>query len=95
MENKIIFSTRANKELALKVSREIGIALGKVEIKDFTSHEIYVNFKSELAGKDIFILGGISLNVNDDLMELFLMVDAAKRAFAKSINSFKLIICKS
>jgi ribose-phosphate pyrophosphokinase len=63
----------------------MGQPLGKILIKDFEDGEIFVKYEENIRGKDVFLIQSISNPVNDSLIELCLMIDAAKRASAKNI----------
>ena len=60
--------------------------LGEVDLKKFSCGECYVRFKETLRGKDVYILQTGTLNPNEDLMELYLMCQAAKLSFANTVN---------
>jgi len=84
-----IFSGRANIPLAQKISLKIKHPLNKIEIFDFPDSEIHVELEESVRGRDVFIIQSLSRfanhSVNDALIELCLMIDAAKRASAKKI----------
>lgn len=84
-----IFSGRTNLPLAQKISHKIKHRLNKIEISDFPDSEIHIKIKESVRGRDVFIIQSLSRfvghSVNDALMELCLMLDAAKRASAKKV----------
>jgi len=84
-----IFSGRANLPLAQKISNKVKHRLNKVEITDFPDSEIHIRLRESVRGRDVFIIQSLSRfanhSVNDALMELCLMLDAAKRASAKKV----------
>jgi len=84
-----IFSGRSNLPLAQKISRNVKHRLNKVEITDFPDSEIHIRLRESVRGRDVFIIQSLSRfenhSVNDALMELCLMLDAAKRASAKKV----------
>jgi ribose-phosphate pyrophosphokinase len=82
-----VFAGRSNPELAEGVARHLGIELGNVKISKFANGEIYVRYLESVRGADVFIIQSICTPVNDMLMELLIMVDAAKRASARSITA--------
>lgn len=82
-----LFSGRSNRELAQKIARECGVELGKVEVKTFANGEIYARYLESVRGSDVFIVQSVSGKVNDALMEMLIMADAAKRASARSITA--------
>ena len=81
-----IFSGNSNKQLAKEIADEIGIPLGDAEVLHFSDGEIRVLLNESVRGCDVFVVQSTSNPVNDHLMELLIMVDALKRASAKSIN---------
>jgi ribose-phosphate pyrophosphokinase len=83
----LVFSGTSNPELSEGVARHLGIELGNVKIRKFANGEIYVRYFESVRGADIFIIQSISAPVNEALMELLIMVDAAKRASARSITA--------
>lgn len=82
-----IFSGSAHPQFAQKVSDELGLPLSKVEITRFSDGEISVRLCESVRGKDIFIIQPTCAPTNDNLMELLIMLDAARRASANSINA--------
>jgi len=83
----MVFSGTSNPEMAEDVARELGIELGNVKIRQFANGEIYVRFLESVRGADVFIVQSVCRPVNDTLMELLIMIDAAKRASARSITA--------
>lgn len=81
-----LFAGSSHKELAEQIAKELGISTGNVTLKTFSSGERYVRYEESLRGKEVFIVQTATQNVNEDLMELFLMCQAAKLSFAKSIH---------
>lgn len=81
-----IFALNSNKPLAEKIAAAIGIELGKCTVKQFSDGEIQVNIEESIRGSDVYIIQSTSSPVNDNLMELLIMIDALKRASAKTIN---------
>ncbi len=82
----LLFSGSSHPALATALAAELGIPLGAVLRKRFTSGETYVRYEESLRGKDVYILQTGSRSPNEDLMELFLMLQAARLSFAKSIH---------
>lgn len=85
-KNSIILGLSASKELAKKVSEESGIEIGTVEVKKFKDGETYIDIKESVRGKNIFVFQSTCFPSNDNLMELFFVIDALKRSSAKEIN---------
>lgn len=83
----MVFSGTTNPELAEGIARHLGVELGNVKIRQFANGEIYVRYLESVRGADVFIVQSVCGSVNDALMELLIMVDAAKRASARSITA--------
>ena len=83
----MVFSGTANRELAEGVAKHLGIELGNVKITTFANSEIYVRFLESVRGADVFLIQSMCDPVNDALMELLIMADAAKRASARTITA--------
>lgn len=81
-----LFSCNSNPMLAEEMSRIIGVPLGKAEISQFSDGEIQIQLHESVRGCDVFVIQSTSYPVNDHLMEMLVMVDALKRASAKTIN---------
>lgn len=81
-----LFTGNANRSLAEKIAEYLSISLGDVEISRFSDGEICVKYNENIRGADVFILQPTS-PPSDNLMELLLMIDAAKRASAKRITA--------
>ncbi len=83
-----IFSGNANRDLAEKICRELGIPLGDATVGAFSDGEISVNIGETVRGCDVFVIQSISPPmVNRYLMELLIMIDALKRASAGRITA--------
>ena len=82
-----IFSGTANEALAIKICKNLGLPLGKITHKSFASGELYCQFKENIRGSDVFLIQPISFPANDNLMQLLLMCDAARRASAGRITA--------
>lgn len=81
-----IFSGSSNPELAEKISNELGLPLGSVKLSRFKSGEIYVHYEETIRNCHVFIVQSFSHPINEHFVELLVMIDAAKRASAKTIN---------
>ncbi|PWH82965.1 ribose-phosphate pyrophosphokinase [Brumimicrobium oceani] len=79
-----IFAGRATQKLAKEIAAEFGAPLGKVDVAEFSDGEFQPSFEETVRGKDVFIVQSTT-PPSDNLMELLLMVDAAKRASARKI----------
>lgn len=82
-----VFSGTANPELARKICNYLNIPLGECIIKRFSDGEIFVEIKENIRGADVFIIQPTCPPVNEHLMELLIMVDAARRASARRITA--------
>src|SRR6186713_2840630 len=82
--NAKLFSGTGSKYLAEKIARKFGEPLGKVNIQRFSDGEIYVEFKESIRGQFVFLIQS-TFAPTDNLMELLLMIDAAKRASAYKV----------
>ncbi|XP_050942389.1 ribose-phosphate pyrophosphokinase 1 isoform X3 [Cucumis melo] len=82
-----LFSGTANLALSQEVSRYMGLELSKVNIKRFADGEIYVQLKESVRGCDVYIIQPTCPPANENLMELFVMIDACRRASAKNITA--------
>lgn len=81
-----IFSLNSNRPLAEKIAKAVGVELGKSSVTQFSDGEIQVNIEESIRGSHVYIVQSTSSPVNDNLMELLIMIDALKRASAKTIN---------
>lgn len=81
-----IFSGTANPALARAIAKEYGTQLGKVTLKRFSDGELYVKFEQSIRGEDIFIVQPTPPS-GDNIIELLLMLDAAKRASVKRVTA--------
>ena len=81
----MVFSGTATKYLAEKICLSLGCPLGELQITKFSDGEFAVSFEESIRGRDIFLVQSTFPN-SDNLMELLLMIDAAKRASARTIN---------
>ncbi len=79
-----IFSGNSNHELADKIAKKYGIELGKVTISRFSDGEFQPSFEQTIRGHDIFIIQS-TFAPTDNIFELLMMVDAAKRASARKV----------
>jgi ribose-phosphate pyrophosphokinase len=82
-----IFSGSANRELAQRICDSIGAPLGQATISSFPDGETYVRIEENIRGRDVFIIQPTSPPTNQHLMELLIMVDAARRASADRITA--------
>ena len=81
-----IFACTQSKELAANIAKNYGIALGNVVVTRFSDGEFQPAFVESVRGRRIFIVGSTFPN-SDNLMEMLLMLDAAKRASARHVTA--------
>jgi len=81
-----IFSGKSNLILADKIAKFLDIPLGLVELDTFSDGELRVAFKENIRGEDVFLIQSTN-PPSENLMELLLMLDAAKRASAKTVTA--------
>jgi ribose-phosphate pyrophosphokinase len=87
----MLFSGRANPELAARIANKLGVDLGPITLKTFSNGEVYCRFEESIRGADVFLVQptcanpALGLSANDALMELLLMIDAAVGASAHRV----------
>lgn len=81
-----IFSGSSHPALAQEIAKCLKLPLSEMQISRFACHEIYAKPKETVRGMDVFVIQTASENVNEDLMELFIMLDSLKRSFAERIH---------
>lgn len=84
--NLKVFSLNSNFALAEEIAKSIGVELGKCSVTRFSDGEIQINIEESIRGCDVFVIQSTSAPVNEHIMELLIMIDALKRASAKTIN---------
>ncbi len=82
-----IFAGNSNRPLAEAIARRLNTSLGELELTHFSDGEIYVRYGETIRGMDVFLIQSTSNPVNTNLMELLIMIDAAKRASAGRITA--------
>jgi len=82
-----IFSGTANQPLALAICKFVGVEMGKSTIKPFPDGETFVRIEENVRGEEVFVVQPTSPPTNHNLMELFIMMDALRRASAKRITA--------
>ena len=80
-----IFSGRGYPQLAREVADHLGMRLGDVDVHEFANGEIYVRYRENIRGSDVFVIQTHCQPVNDNIFEQLELIDAAKRASAKRI----------
>ncbi|SDW86160.1 ribose-phosphate pyrophosphokinase [Marininema mesophilum] len=81
-----VFSCNSNPVLARQIAEHIGVPLGDAVVGKFSDGEIHVRLDESVRGSDVYVIQSTSHPVNQHLMELLVMVDALKRASARTIN---------
>lgn len=81
-----LFSGSTHPDLAQEIAKLLHTTVEGMTIKRFSSNEIYVRPERTVRNSDVFILQTCTENVNEDLMELFIVIDALKRSFAGKIH---------
>lgn len=81
-----IFSCTQSRDLAEKITESYGVEMGNVVFSKFSDGEFQPSFEETIRGKRVFIIGSTHPN-SDHLMEMLLMLDAAKRASAKHVTA--------
>ena len=82
-----IFSGTSNTQFSQKVARSAGVQLGSCEISRFADGEVQVEIHESVRGDSVFVIQSACPPVNQNYMELFIMLDALKRASAKQVTA--------
>ena len=82
-----IFSGSAHRELARRIAHFVGVPLGDATVDSFPDGETFVKFNENVRGRDVFIVQPSCPPTNQNIMELLIMVDAARRASAARITA--------
>jgi len=81
-----LFTGNANPELAQEIADHIGVSVGECTVTRFMDGEVQIKLGESVRGSNVFVVQPTSAPVNETLMELLIMIDALKRASAKTIN---------
>ena len=81
-----IFSGSSNPTLAQKIAANIGSSLGMLDLKKFSDGEIWVKYKENIRGRDVYLVQSTH-NPAENLMELLIMIDAARRSSVSSVTA--------
>ncbi len=81
-----LFSGSSHPELAKEIAEHLKVKVSELEISRFACNEIYAKPKDTVRGTDVFVIQTATDNVNEDLMELFIILDSLKRSFAGQIH---------
>jgi ribose-phosphate pyrophosphokinase len=85
-QEPLIFSGTSSLELTVKICEYLGLQQGVIDEKKFSDGEIWVKFKDNIRGRDVYIIQSTQPPA-ENLMELLIMLDAAKRASAKRVTA--------
>jgi ribose-phosphate pyrophosphokinase len=83
----MLFSGRSNHELAMRIGERLGVELGEVTLKSFANGETYCRYEESVRGADVFLVQTGCEPVDRNLIELLIMIQAAKLASAKRITA--------
>src|SRR5881392_1945682 len=83
----VVFAGNSNKALVKEICDYLGAPIGRCEVGKFSDGEIQIEIAENVRGRDVFLVQSTSTPVNDHLMELLIMIDAARRASAASITA--------
>ncbi|HET9752082.1 MAG TPA: ribose-phosphate pyrophosphokinase [Myxococcales bacterium] len=86
-QDLVVFSGNSNKPLVKEVCEYLQTPVGKCDVSRFSDGEIQIEIGENVRGRDVFLVQSTSTPVNDHLMELLIMIDAARRASAASITA--------
>jgi len=82
-----VFTGNAHPELAESICRYMEMPIGEAEVFEFSNENIFVQFRENVRARDVFIVQTMTSPVNTRIMELFIMIDAARRASAGRITA--------
>jgi ribose-phosphate pyrophosphokinase len=85
--NTVLFTGNANPVLAQEIATHLGVDLGRAMVGRFSDGEVSVEIRQNVRARDIFVVQPTCMPTNENLMELFIMVDALKRASARRITA--------
>src|SRR5581483_3291012 len=83
----MVFSGRSHPELAQGIADQLGVELGEVKLETFKNDETYCRYDESIRGSDLFIVQTGCAPIDRNLMELFLMIQAARLGSAKRITA--------
>ncbi|MBH0231497.1 ribose-phosphate diphosphokinase [Halobacillus yeomjeoni] len=81
-----LFALNSNVPLAQEISEKLEVPLGESSVVRFSDGEIQIRIEESVRGTDVYLIQTTSQPVNENLMELLIMIDAMKRASARTIN---------
>ncbi len=83
----LLFAGRSNPELARRIAERLGVRVGSVELETFANGEQYCRYGDSVRGGDVYLLQSGSMPVNDHVLELLVMINAARLASARRITA--------
>tara|TARA_Y100001960_G_scaffold101078_1_gene108676 strand:- start:48 stop:1001 length:954 start_codon:yes stop_codon:yes gene_type:complete len=86
-EDLKVFSGNSHPKLANDICEYLGVPLGKCDVFKFSNDNTFVSFKENIRERDVFLVQSFCSPVNDHIMELLVMIDAAKRASSGRITA--------
>lgn len=86
LSKTVIFALSKSKKLAQKVCDELGLPLADCDVKKFADGETLVEINQSVRGQNVYVIQSTSAPANESIMELLIMIDALKRASARTIN---------
>jgi ribose-phosphate pyrophosphokinase len=87
LSDTVLFTGNANPALAQEIARNLGVELGKAAVGRFSDGEVTVEIQQNVRSREVFVVQSTCAPTNEHLMELFIMVDALKRASANRITA--------
>ncbi|UOE94190.1 ribose-phosphate diphosphokinase [Alkalihalobacillus sp. LMS39] len=81
-----VFTLNSNPDLAYEITQHIGVEMGKSSVSRFSDGEVQINIEESIRGCDVYLVQSTSAPANEHIMELLIMIDALKRASARTIN---------
>lgn len=87
LSDTVLFTGNANPALAQEIARNLGVELGKAAVGRFSDGEVTVEIQQNVRGREVFVVQSTCAPTNEHLMELFIMVDALKRASVNRITA--------
>ena len=87
LKRLMLFSGRSNASLAAKIAEKVGVELGEITLKTFANGETYCRYEESIRGADLFLVQTGCEPLDRNVMELLIMIDAARLASAKRITA--------
>lgn len=82
-----LLTGNANRPLAEAIAKELGTPLTEASVKRFSDQEVFVEIHENVRGEDVFIIQPTCFPANDNMMELLVTIDAARRGSARRITA--------